>query len=934
MNADVMKKAVSSGVGAKRLGAAGLALSGVLLVGCFGKTADQYVAEAKTALGKKDEVGAVLQLKNALQENPSLAEARFLLGKTSLELGDARGAVIELEKAKELGYAADEVVPLLARALLAAGQSDKLLRGYADARLGSPAATADLQATLATAYNMQGKPAKAMELASAAVAADGGNLHAQLVRIRLLAASSGAAEGLKALSGLAESSIRTVEAVQLKGELLRSLGRNDEAVAAFREALSIDKTSSNARAGLVASLLARKDLDEAKKELEPLRKLKGGAVQFRTLSILLALEKNQLEEAHEHVLALVPLAPDNAESLYLAGVVEYRRGALLEADKHLSKAVQVAPDFAPARRLLAQTNLRVGNVAKALTALQPLQAENSSDAEALAIAGGAYLLQGESRRAEESFSRAAKADPKSGRNQVALALLQIAKGKADEGLAALQTIAGTDTGTVADMALISTLMNRKDWDAALKAVGRLQAKMPGKPAPSNLRGRIELLRGNRDKARMAFEEAVKLDPAYFPATAGLAEMDVEDKHPDAAMARYEKILAADPRNGAASMAIVSLRAKAGASPDELKAMLTKLIQSMPSDVRPRLALIELQMNALDVKGALATAQDAVTAAPDSAEAWRFLAQAQAIAGNGNQAISSFNKLISLQPEAPEPYMLLARFYTVRGDKANATATVKRALSIKPDYQPGQVALVRAELDAGNPTLAHKIVDEMRAQHPDDAVVYALNGDIHVTQSNWAEAATAYRAALKLRAEPEVAIKLHRVLVAGAKPSEAKQFETEWLAKHPQDAAFIHYLGDMALLQKNYELAEQRYLTVLKLRPNNASAANNLAWVLSQAKKPGALAYAEMANKLAPNKPAFMDTLAQLLAGAGELGKAIELQKQALALDAEQPEHRLHLARFYVDAGKKAEAREELQRLAALGNKFPLQAEVNSLMGRL
>lgn len=930
-----MNKASSSGVGAKSGYAAALLLSGVLLVGCFGKTADQYLADAKAALNKKDDVAAILQLKNALQENPSLVEARFLLGKTSLQLGDARGAIIELEKAQELGYPADDIVPLLARAMLGTGQADKLLRTYADTQLGSPAATADLKATLATAYSLQGKPEKALEVASAAVAMDSGNLHAQVVRLRLLSASAGAAAALKELDALTAKSAKTVEVVQLRGELLRLLGRTDEAIASFREGLSIDKTSASARAGLVASLLDKKDFSEAKKELDALRPMKGGAVQFRAYSTILALEKNLLDEAHEHALALLAISPDDAQSLYLAGVVEYRRGALLEADKQLSKAVQVAPGFAKARVLLARTSLQAGSAAKALSVLQPLLAENVGDAEALALAGEAYLQQGDGRRAEQVFSRAAKADSKAGsRSQVALALLQIAQGKPDQGLAALQAAAGTDTGSVADMALVSALMGRKDWDGALKAVGRLQAKMPGKPIPFHLRGRIELLRGNRDRARLAFEEAAKLDPKYLPAVASLAELDMADKRPEAAAARYEKFLATDPRNVAANMALVTLRAHAGASTDELKGMLAKLIRQMPGETQPRLALIELQMNAKDIKGALASAQDAVNAAPDSPEAWRFLAQVQAVAGDGNQAISSFNKLISLQPNAPEPHMLLAQLYTTRGDKANATAAVRRALTVKPDYQPAQVALVRAELDAGNPGSAHKIADEMQAQHPEDPLGYALNGDIHVTQNNWTAAASAYQAALKLRPEAELAIKLHRVYLAGARQAEARQFETAWLTKQPQDAAFINYLADVALVQKNYDLAEQRYLTVLKLRPRNASAANNLAWVLNLAKKPGARAYAEMANQLAPNKPPYMDTLAQLLAQAGELDKAIDLQKRALSLDPEQSEHRLHLAHFYVDAGKKAEAREELQRLTALGSTFPLQAEVSKLMARL
>jgi predicted Zn-dependent protease len=45
--------------------------------------------------------------------------------------------------------------------------------------------------------------------------------------------------------------------------------------------------------------------------------------------------------------------------------------------------------------------------------------------------------------------------------------------------------------------------------------------------------------------------------------------------------------------------------------------------------------------------------------------------------------------------------------------------------------------------------------------------------------------------------------------------------------------------------------------------------NNLAWVAGQMKDPKAIEYAEKANKLAPNQPALMDTLAVLLMDKGD-----------------------------------------------------------------
>ena len=82
---------------------------------------------------KNDRAGAVIQLRNALQKNPDLAEARFLLGKSLLETGDLPGAEKELRKAAELKYPADEVVPVLARLLVRRGEYKKALDEFGSA---------------------------------------------------------------------------------------------------------------------------------------------------------------------------------------------------------------------------------------------------------------------------------------------------------------------------------------------------------------------------------------------------------------------------------------------------------------------------------------------------------------------------------------------------------------------------------------------------------------------------------------------------------------------------------------------------------------------------------------------------------------------------------------------------------------------------------
>lgn len=99
----------------------------------------------------------------------------------------------------------------------------------------------------------------------------------------------------------------------------------------------------------------------------------------------------------------------------------------------------------------------------------------------------------------------------------------------------------------------------------------------------------------------------------------------------------------------------------------------------------------------------------------------------------------------------------------------------------------------------------------------------------------------------------------------------------------------------------------------------------------QQKGPDAVEFAEKANKLSPNQPAFMDTLGMLLAEKGDTARALELLAKAVELAPQAASVRLNLAKVLLKAGKKADAKKHLDELAKLGDKFQAQAEVAQLL---
>ncbi|MDO8346052.1 MAG: hypothetical protein Q7T48_22855, partial [Cellvibrio sp.] len=136
--------------------ALGTVLVSILFAAC-GDKPDAMLISAKDYLAKHDNKAAVIQIKNALQSNPDLPEARYLLGTALLDSGDPVGAETELRKALDLKHPQDSVVPQLARALLAQGHARKLTDELAKVELSQPSPKASLQMSLVSAYAMQGK---------------------------------------------------------------------------------------------------------------------------------------------------------------------------------------------------------------------------------------------------------------------------------------------------------------------------------------------------------------------------------------------------------------------------------------------------------------------------------------------------------------------------------------------------------------------------------------------------------------------------------------------------------------------------------------------------------------------------------------------------------------------------------------------------------
>lgn len=906
------------------------------LTACSGDNPTEQVASAKAKLAKSEVRAAVIQLKSVLQSQPDLAEARFLLGKALLAGGEASAAVVELGKALELRHPESEVIPELARALFVEGQHQRLTDQFGQSRLDDPLALAELKTIVAQAYGAMGRRAQAQAAMEEALKAIPDYGPARLFEARLLADTGDVKGALAVVQRQLDRSPQDHEAWQLKGDLLNGGVRDPKAaMAAYRQAIAIKPNFAQAHSALMSLLLAVGDLEGAKTHLAQIKQVLPNHPQTVFFDASIALYTKDLARAQELSQVLLRSAPENPRVLQLAGAVALEQKAYLLAESHLLKALQKAPEFDVSRRLLVTTYLSLGQPGKALATVQPLLDKPAPPAAIYKLAAQAHLQAGELDAAEAAFTKAASLDPTDSRSRTALAVSKVLKGDADSGLADLERLAASASDTSADLPLIGALVRKRDFDAALKAIDNFEKKSTGQPVAANLKGRVLMMMGRRDDARAQFERALAISSAFYPARSALAQMALTDGKPDDAQRLLDEALKIDPRNTQAMLASARLKASRGASMGDIVAVFEKAIQQAPTNAGPHLALVNFLLARNDFKAALEAAQKASSALPNNPELLDALGRAQAATGSTNQAIATFGKLVQLVPQSPLPYLRMADVQWTTRDRSTAIQTLKRALSVAPDNLPAQRALVDAYLGENQTDQAIAVAREIQKQRPKEDAGYLLEGGIVASQKKWERAIDVYRQGLKeATGSSALASRLYVALSSSNQEAAASRHAAEWLRSHANDAEFRFFLGDVALAAKDFQGAETRYREVLKLLPDNALALNNVAWLMAQAKRPGAVDMARKAVALLPDRPVLMDTLAVALTAEGKVAEAVDVMRKAIALDEKNPQLRLNLAKTLIAAGDKSSAKVELQRLAELGAKFPRQGEVADLLKTL
>lgn len=916
-------------------GVAAATLSVFLLAGC-GETPEEMLASAKTYIEKKEFDTASIQLKNALQANANLAEARFLLGRVNARQGNVAGAVKEFQRAAELGYPRDQVAPELAPALVRAGEFDKLFAEFSDPRIGDPEALATVLVALGDAYLMKRDVDKAHASYQQALAAHANEHQASLGLARTTAIKGDPAKAEALVRETVKQAPDLAEGRSMFAEILMARGEATEAVAEMREAVRLQPNAVDYHYVLVSQLLRQGANAEADAALKAMKSVAASHPSTRYLQAVIDFRENRLTEARDGLVKVLKDAPQFLPAELLAGTVGVRLNEHALARSHLSRVLQAVPGNRIARQALIVSHLATGEAKRALELLQPLLQMPQPDARMLGLAGQVYVANGDFERAEEYFERAAKAAPEDARALTRLGVARMAGGDIDAAFSDLASAARMDeSGIQADLALVMALLRRGETDKALAAQAELERKQPDSALVHNLRGGLMLAKRDVPAARAAFDKALAVQPGYLAAAVNLARLDLAERKSGDAVARIKAIVDRDPKSIEALLTLAEIQRATAAAPAEVLATLERAESASPGAVVPNLAIVQHHLQQRQAAKALQVAQKTASAHENDPRALEALARAQLASGDSQQAISALNRLVALQPEAPMPLVALADVHRSLKDGPAAEQALRKALTVAPDLIDAKQRLIALLVERGDREGALRLARETQARQADRPTGYLLEGDVHVVGGKWLEAVAAYRKAVERKGGGTAAIRLHAALMRADRRADADRMAADWLAANPTDLALRGYLGEVALGDKRYADAVKLFGRMHEMAPQNALILNNLAWSAKEVKDPRALEYAEQALRLAPESAAIIDTVGMIQVERGDVEAGLANLRRAVALGPDLLPLQLNLAKALAKAGLKDEARTRLDALMPrLKEGTPLYQEASVLQAGL
>ncbi len=681
----------------------------------FLESGDRFFAQSKYR-------EAVIQYSNALQIDPSFAQAHYQLGEAYLKLGDPSRAYQELQRTIELTPDNYRARLDVANLLMVSSNEDSLKQARVQLdvlREKQPQNPEVLQAW-ADYYAAGNNLGAALEEMQKAIAADP-NRSESYLDLALLQVRSN-------LPDQAEANFKKAAALDPKamnaqialGLFYQQHSRLAEAEQQFKHAISVDPKDLSPREALVRVYIVEGKKAEAEALLKQTKNdLADNSTAYRSLGDYYFgigdLDNATGEYAslyHDHPKDVV-VRKNYVELLIL-------KNRLDDATRLNDEILKSNPHEADALVHRAQMQVSRNDATGAVDSLQEVIKNDSNNGVAHYWLGSAFAQQHNLARAESEWRDAVRLRPDLTEAQRSLASLEMSRGDIDAlTQTAQQIIAAAQNAPDGYIYRALAEMSRQKYSDAEQDLRKAMAVAPASPEPYVQMGNLRQAQKQYPEAIKSYQEALDKNPRFTPALQGIMNVYIVQKQPDQAVAAARSQLAKAPSSDFYDLLGTELFAR-------------KDFAGADSAFRKALELDQNNSDAVVKLGQAQVAQGGMSQAAMS------------------QALATYLQSIKDHPREIAFYILAAELYDAQGNWEEAKALYQKALDIQPDNALASNNLAYGMLEhGGNVDVALAMAQTARRGMPDSWVFADTLGWAYFQKGVYQSAIDMFQEALRL-----------------------------------------------------------------------------------------------------------------------------------------------------------------------------------------
>ncbi len=705
---------------------------------------EALLAKARILLGLGQSEEAEQILRRAVDLYPTAGDFRYQLGLALLAQGDLVESKNALLAALEANPESDQTAMILATIEIRAanyGAAIPLLRGVIERTPGNLSAWP----MLADAHRLQGDADTALAI----------------------------------YDQMDENFGEISQTASGRGDVLMSLGRLDEAKAAFADAVERDANNMGAVERIVTLMLRQGELDEADEIVESKITAQPDSPLLYVLRSQVKFAQENSDEARKALEKAIELDPELARAYFLLAGISFQEKDWQEAIRRLNQTVEKSPNNLQALMMLGLVYDQEAQREEATEVYEKIIALNPNAVVALNNLAYIYADQGQLESALNTAQQARELMPndpniadtlgwiahQKGEQRWALSLIEEAatgletSGEAQFHLGAVRYNVGNETGAREALtravelapdrefaAEAGTLLRILDSDANRDYEIVLERLKTQPSDPVALLRKINRLsgEGNSMEALQTARMAAAQNQGNFPLRVKLAALEAENGDLNAARVAAESAYELEPENplGIAEVAAISFKrgehsrafsmwqSAVNLAPNDSSYQLGYALAAFSIAQTERFETLLNEVTANEVTG------DNREHALRLLEMWSW-AKAPDTAPD---TIPSVEATLAADANHPVALFTRARLAQAKGQTDEAVTDYESLHLHYPQFHPATRELVRLTANQGDRALATlAIALEIRPLYRNDAELAATVGRLHFNQLNFSQA---------------------------------------------------------------------------------------------------------------------------------------------------------------------------------------------------